>query len=54
MKVERREGLYLVSGLPRSTNFSTLLLIGQRPVPMLGAFVASVEIFISTTRRLCQ
>jgi hypothetical protein len=42
MKVGRREVLYQVSGLPRPTRFSTVLLLGQRPEPMLGALVASV------------
>jgi hypothetical protein len=47
MKVERKEVLYQVSGLPRLTRFSTMLLLGQRLEPMLGALVASVGTFIS-------
>jgi hypothetical protein len=34
--------LYQVSGLLRLTRFSTVLLLGQRLEPMLGALVASV------------
>jgi hypothetical protein len=47
MKVERKEVLYQVSGLPRLTRFSTMLLLGQRLEPMLDALVASVGTFIS-------
>ena len=41
--------LYQVSGLPRLMLFSTVLLLGQRLEPMLGALVASVKTFISLT-----
>jgi hypothetical protein len=54
MKVGRKEVLYQVSGLPRLTHFSTVLLLGQRLEPMLGALVASVGTFISLTGGLYQ
>ena len=54
MKVGRKEVLYQVSGLPRLTRFSTVLLLGQRLEPMLGALVASVGTLISLTGGLCQ
>jgi hypothetical protein len=54
MKVGRKEVLYEVSGLPRLTRFSTMLLLGQRLEPMLGALVESVGTFISLTGRLCR
>jgi hypothetical protein len=54
MKVERKEVLYQVSGLPRLMLFSIVLLLGQRLEPMLGALVASVGIFISLIGRLCR
>jgi hypothetical protein len=54
MKVERKEVLYQVSGLPRLTHFSTVLLLGQRLEPMLGALVPSVGTFISLTGGLCR
>jgi hypothetical protein len=52
--IGRREGLYQVSGLPRLTLFSTVLLLGQRQKPTLGALVASVGIFISLTEGRCR
>jgi hypothetical protein len=52
MKVGRREGLYQVSGLPRLTLFSILLLLGRRTEPTLDALVASVETFVLLTRGL--
>jgi hypothetical protein len=54
MKVGRKEVLYKVSGLPRLMLFSTVLLLGQRLEPMLGALVASVGTFISLTEGLCR
>jgi hypothetical protein len=54
MKVGRKEVLYQVSGLPRLMLFSTVLFLGQRLEPMLGALVASVETFISLTGGLCR
>jgi hypothetical protein len=54
MKVGRKEVLYQVSGLPRLTHFSTVLLLGQRLEPILGALVASVGTFISLTWGLYQ
>jgi hypothetical protein len=54
MKVERKEVLYQVSGLSRLMLFSTVLLLGQRLEPMLGALVASVGTFISLTGGLCR
>jgi hypothetical protein len=52
MMVQRREGLYQVSGTPRPTHFLTALLLGRKPELALGALVASVGTFISLTRRL--
>jgi hypothetical protein len=43
MKVRRKDVLYQVSGLPRLTRFSTMLLLGLRLEPMLDALVASVR-----------
>jgi hypothetical protein len=53
MKVGKKEVLYQVSGLPKLILFSTVLLLGQRLEPMLGALVASVGTFISLTGGLC-
>jgi hypothetical protein len=53
MKVGRKEVLYQVSELSRLMLFSTVLLLGQRLEPMLGALVASVRTFISLTGELC-
>jgi hypothetical protein len=44
---KKREGTYLMSGLPRLTNFLVVFLVGQRPIPMIGAHMESVETFIS-------
>jgi hypothetical protein len=46
--------LYEVSGLPRLTCFSIMLLLDRRLEPMLGALVASVGTFISLTGGLCR
>jgi hypothetical protein len=54
MKVGRKEVLYQVSGLSRLMLFSTMLLLGQRLEPMLGALVASVGTLISLTGGLCR
>jgi hypothetical protein len=55
MKVGRREGLYQVSGLLRPIIFSTVLLLGRKPEPTLGALIASIKTFISLIEgRLCQ
>jgi hypothetical protein len=54
MKVERKEVLYQLSGLPRLMLFSTVLLLGQRLEPMLGALVASVGTLIYLTGGLCR
>jgi hypothetical protein len=43
MKVGRKDVLYQVSGLPRLTRFSTMLLLGLRLKPMLDTLVASVR-----------
>jgi hypothetical protein len=48
-----KRGAHQVSGLPRLTLFSAVLLLGQRLEPMLGALVASVRTFISLTGGLC-
>jgi hypothetical protein len=54
MKVGRKDVLYQVSGLPRLTRFSTMLLLDQRLKPMLGALVANIETFISLIGEICQ
>jgi hypothetical protein len=54
MKVRRKEVLYQVSGSPRLTRFSTMLLLGQRLEPILDALVASVGTFVSLIGGLCQ
>jgi hypothetical protein len=54
MKVGRKDVLYQVSELPRLMLFSTVLLLGQRLEPMLGALVASVGTLISLTGGLCR
>jgi hypothetical protein len=54
IKVGRKNVLYQVSGLPRLTCFSTMLLLGQRLEPMLGALVTSVETFISMIGGPCR
>jgi hypothetical protein len=54
MKDERREVLYQVSGLSRLTRYSTMLLLGLRLEPMLGALVVSVGTFITLTIGLCR
>jgi hypothetical protein len=43
MKVGRKDVLYQVSGSAKVTHFSTMLLLGQRLEPMLGALVASAK-----------
>jgi hypothetical protein len=54
MKVGRKEVLYQVSGLPRLTCFSTMLLLDKRLESMLGALVASVGTFISLIGGQCR
>jgi hypothetical protein len=54
MQIGRRKVLYLMSRLPRFTNFSVVLLVGQQLIPTLGALVPSVGTFISMTGGTCQ
>jgi hypothetical protein len=54
MKFGRKEVLYQVSGFPRPTHFSIVLLLGQRSELMLGAIVASVGTFISLIEGLLK
>jgi hypothetical protein len=38
-----------VSGLPRPVNFSTVLFVAHKSIPMLGVLVASVRTIIFMT-----